>query len=72
MDGTDGSSGNLHDISGGFITLISRLIPSFRHIDALLGELGERIRSAQYETLRAVNKELIELCLDMGRMILEQ
>ncbi len=36
---------------------------------ALLGEIKERIRSAQYEALRAVNKELITLYWDIGRMI---
>ncbi len=35
----------------------------------LLGEIKERIRSAQYEALRAVNKELVALYWDMGRII---
>lgn len=35
----------------------------------LLGEIKERIRSAQYDALRAVNKELIGLYWDIGRMI---
>ena len=39
---------------------------------ALLGEIKERIRSAQYEALRAVNKELITLYWDIGRMIVER
>lgn len=38
----------------------------------LLGEIKERIRSAQYEALRAVNKELISLYWDIGRMIAER
>ncbi|MFA5810499.1 MAG: PDDEXK nuclease domain-containing protein [Thermoleophilia bacterium] len=38
----------------------------------LLGEIRERIRSAQYEALRAVNKELIGLYWDIGRMIVER
>ncbi|MHB0867765.1 MAG: PDDEXK nuclease domain-containing protein [Thermoleophilia bacterium] len=38
----------------------------------LLGEIKERIRSAQYEALRAVNKELIGLYWDIGRMIVER
>ena len=38
----------------------------------LLGEVRERIRSAQYEALRAVNKELIALYWDIGRMIVER
>jgi len=35
----------------------------------LLVEARERIRSAQYDALRAVNKELIGLYWDIGRMI---
>ncbi|OPY69436.1 MAG: hypothetical protein A4E63_01823 [Syntrophorhabdus sp. PtaU1.Bin050] len=38
----------------------------------LLGEIRERIRSAQYEALRTVNKELIALYWDIGRMIVER
>jgi predicted nuclease of restriction endonuclease-like (RecB) superfamily len=38
----------------------------------LLGEIKARIRSAQYEALRAVNKELIALYWDIGRMIVER
>ena len=34
----------------------------------LLGDIKERIRSAQYTALRAVNRELIELYWDIGRM----
>lgn len=39
---------------------------------ALLGEVKQRIRSAQYEALKAVNKELISLYWDIGRMIVER
>jgi predicted nuclease of restriction endonuclease-like (RecB) superfamily len=35
----------------------------------LLGEVKERIRSAQYAALKAVNRELIGLYWDIGRMI---
>jgi hypothetical protein len=35
----------------------------------LLAEIKERIRSAQYDALRAVNKELVTLYWDIGRMI---
>src|SRR5437879_5579264 len=35
----------------------------------LLGEIKARIRSAQYEALRAVNKELVALYWDIGRVI---
>lgn len=38
----------------------------------LLGEIKERVRSSQYEALRAVNKELIGLYWDIGRMIVER
>lgn len=38
----------------------------------LLGEIKQRIRSAQYEALKAVNKEQIDLYWDIGRMIVER
>jgi predicted nuclease of restriction endonuclease-like (RecB) superfamily len=38
----------------------------------LLGEIKQRIRSAQYEALKAVNKELISLYWDIGQMIVER
>lgn len=38
----------------------------------LLGEVKQRIQSAQYEALRAVNKGLISLYWDIGRMIVER
>jgi predicted nuclease of restriction endonuclease-like (RecB) superfamily len=38
----------------------------------LLGEIKERIRSAQYEALRKVNSELISLYWDIGRLIVER
>src|SRR3989337_416493 len=37
-----------------------------------LGEIKERIRRAQYDALKAVNKELIVLYWDIGRMIIER
>ncbi|MBI4720686.1 MAG: DUF1016 domain-containing protein [Chitinivibrionia bacterium] len=36
---------------------------------ALLAEVKERVRSAQYNALKAVNKELVGLCWDIGRII---
>lgn len=36
---------------------------------SLLGEIKNRIRSAQYEALRAVNRELIALYWDIGHLI---
>jgi predicted nuclease of restriction endonuclease-like (RecB) superfamily len=38
----------------------------------LLAEVKERIRAAQYEALRAVNKELVALYWDIGRLIVER
>lgn len=38
----------------------------------LLAEVRERIRSAQYVALRAVNTELVGLYWDIGRMIVER
>jgi predicted nuclease of restriction endonuclease-like (RecB) superfamily len=39
---------------------------------ALLGEIKTRIQKAQYDALKAVNKELIALYWDIGRMIAER
>jgi len=39
---------------------------------ALLGEIKERIRSAQYAALRAVNLELLSLYWDIGRLIVRR
>lgn len=38
----------------------------------LLTDIKERIRSAQYEALKAVNKELVGMYWDIGRMIVER
>ncbi|MBU2615177.1 MAG: DUF1016 family protein, partial [Elusimicrobia bacterium] len=38
----------------------------------LLKDVKQRIRSAQYEALKAVNKELINLYWDIGRMIVSR
>ena len=35
-------------------------------------EVKNRIRSAQYDALRAVNKELVTLYWDLGKMISEK
>jgi predicted nuclease of restriction endonuclease-like (RecB) superfamily len=40
-----------------------------RNYPSLLAEIKERIRSAQYDALRAVNKELVALYWDLGRVI---
>jgi len=39
---------------------------------ALLTEVKERVRSAQYEALKAVNKELVTLYWDIGKLIAER
>ena len=39
---------------------------------ALLAEVKARIQSAQYAALRAVNKELVSLYWDIGRLIVER
>ncbi len=39
---------------------------------SLLGEIKERIRSAQLAALRSVNRELIELYWDVGRLIVQK
>jgi len=43
--------------------------PMPRDYPSLLAEIKERIRSAQYDALRAVNKELVALYWDLGRII---
>lgn len=49
---------------------MSELIPT--DYSVLLGDIKRRIRAAQYEALKAVNKELIALYWDIGRMIVER
>ena len=39
---------------------------------SLLKEIKQRVYQAQYEALRAVNKELIALYWDIGRSIVER
>jgi len=46
------------------------LIP--KDYTVLLNDIKQRIRSAQYEALKAVNKELISLYWDIGRIIVER
>jgi predicted nuclease of restriction endonuclease-like (RecB) superfamily len=46
--------------------------PAPESYGALLGEIKERIRVAQYAALRAVNRELINLYWDIGRLIVER
>ncbi|MFZ3170218.1 MAG: PDDEXK nuclease domain-containing protein [Candidatus Methanoperedens sp.] len=46
------------------------LIP--KDYTVLLNDIKQRVRSAQYEALKAVNKELISLYWDIGRIIVER
>jgi len=39
---------------------------------ALLAEVKARVRSAQLSALKAVNKELVTLCWDIGRLIVNR
>ncbi len=47
-------------------------LPSNKGYTDFLIQIKERIRKAQYEALKAVNKELIGLYWDIGRMIVEK
>jgi predicted nuclease of restriction endonuclease-like (RecB) superfamily len=51
--------------------LAQELIPR-QEYEMLLGALKERIRSAQLDALRSVNREQISLYTDIGRMIVER
>lgn len=48
---------------------VSKLLEDY---GSLLVEVKERIRAAQYRALRAVNKELVGLYWDIGRLIAER
>jgi len=52
------------------MTRTSKKLPG--DYSALLVEVKERIRSAQYAALKAVNKELVGLYWDIGKMIAER
>lgn len=43
-----------------------------RDYESLLAEVKERVHAAQYQALKAVNKELVGLYWDIGRMIVER
>jgi len=59
-------------------TSSQKLAPPVREVGAtqdypaLLAEVKARIQSAQYTALRAVNKELVGLYWDIGRLIVER
>jgi predicted nuclease of restriction endonuclease-like (RecB) superfamily len=48
----------------------NKLIPE--DYASLLAEVKERVRAAQYDALKAVNKELVALYWDIGRMVTER
>ncbi|MDO9097251.1 MAG: DUF1016 N-terminal domain-containing protein, partial [Candidatus Methanoperedens sp.] len=50
--------------------MVKDIIPN--NYAVLLNEIKQRIRSAQYEALKAVNKELISLYWDIGQMIVDR
>jgi predicted nuclease of restriction endonuclease-like (RecB) superfamily len=52
------------------MTKLSKQLPD--DYTALLAEVKGRIRSAQYEALKAVNKELVALYWDIGKLIVER
>ena len=51
------------------VNRVSELVAEYGQ---LLGEIKQRIRSAQYAALKAVNKELIVLYWDIGELIVER
>ena len=52
------------------MTKLSKRLPD--DYAALLSEVKERVRAAQYEALKAVNKELVALYWDIGKLIVER
>ena len=49
-----------------------KMTPLPADYNQLLADVKERIRSAQYAALKAVNTELVGLYWDLGRMIVER
>jgi hypothetical protein len=49
-----------------------KLISNKSKYNSFLIKIKERIRESQYEALRSVNKELISLYWDIGKMIVEK
>ena len=52
------------------MTKITKKLPG--DYSYLLAEVKERVRSAQYAALKVVNKELVGLYLDIGKMIADR
>lgn len=67
---TGGNSKILQPPVGGKLAPVVREI-SRSDYGRLLADIKERVRSAQYEALRAINRELVALYWDIGRMISE-
>lgn len=53
-------------------TIRNMEMPQPKGYPRLLSEIKERIRSAQYEALKVVNKQLVGLYWDIGEMIVER
>ena len=51
---------------------MNNILKTDKHYIDFFTEIKERIRHSQYEALRAVNKNLIKLYWDIGRMIVEK
>jgi hypothetical protein len=51
---------------------LTDILASPQEYEKLLGALKQRIRSAQLDALRSVNREQIALYIDIGRMIVER
>lgn len=52
--------------------VVRELTLSKKTYSALLADMKARIQSAQYEALRAVNKELVGLYWDIGQLLVER
>jgi predicted nuclease of restriction endonuclease-like (RecB) superfamily len=52
--------------------VLTEFLISRQEYETLLGELKQKIRSAQLQALRSVNREQIALYLDIGRMIMDR
>ena len=61
---------NQDQLDGGVLGEVTTNLPT--NYPALLDEIKQRIRASQYEGLKAVNKEMIALYWDIGRLIVER
>ena len=51
---------------------MGKIVNSDHEYISFVADVKERIRRSQYEALKAVNKELVQLYWDVGRMIVEK